>query len=194
MAAVGLACRDPSPNSFETMLPQIAVLSDSPMGSARSVLDGLSPAQDATRPPRAEAGGLAAGGGLMAPACKVRHAGRSHIHPPLADHPADLMRRICKRYVLLPSLSVVNNGGPVRGTRCPGPSVRSVVFGVRTPLVHLDEARRHELQPGAGDTPRQAPGRLRRSGGRLGRRVVDRPAATSTAPPCSTPRPTSASR
>ena len=40
----------------------------------------------------------------------------------------------------------------MRGTRCPVPSVRSVVFRVRTPLVHLDEARRHELQPGAGDT------------------------------------------
>jgi hypothetical protein len=62
------------------------------------------------------------------------------------------MWRICKRYVLLPSLSVVNNGDLVRGTRCPVPSVQSVVFRVWTPLVHLDEARRHELQPGASDT------------------------------------------
>ena len=127
MAAVGLACRDPPVRTVSKRCCR--KLRSCPIRRwAVLVRPSWAPlAQDATRPPRAEARGLAAGGLGTAPAGQARtREWFSHLSPRLADHPADLMRHqtrppkrtlntLCDITITLCS----KRWRPLSGARCP---------------------------------------------------------------------------
>jgi hypothetical protein len=127
MAAVGLACRDPRVRTVSKRCCR--KLRSCPIRRWAVLVrpSWAPPAQDATRPPRAEARGLAAGGVGMAPVGKARtREWFSRLSPRLADHPADLMRHQTlppkRTFNTLRSITITlcsKQWRPLRRARCP---------------------------------------------------------------------------